>query len=239
MQVRCKKGTRKIVAGVVYEVTSLHNSSTDRNKKIYIKGFNSSYRACSFTQLDGSDLPTISWSSRTNTNVYGKFEASDIKVDDILVCQSNNYQHLIAGEKYRVVETKVKEHKYTSSGNTYKKYLVKLEGYNRFLEVNSWRFRLLDRSESRELNLNHLINGSKGTTVVDTSIRKLDLANRRESIIISALCKAAIDKNRHAMDVVDWCRNQSSRELRLDRDDFSELLNLPLGEVLKRLEAAQ
>ncbi len=223
MQVKCTKGTSKLVEGAIYNVTYLYNNLLEKRKRIYIEDFGS-YNVFNFTLPNNSEIPPINW-----IKPQKNFDPSTIRKGDILVCMSNRYKYLTQSEKYKIEDVKI-------TNTSHIRHMVKFEGYNRFIELNRWAFRTLSVQELRDVNINELVVGRKSTVLINTSERKVDISDNKDKLLLEALFKSSIDKNRHMLDIIDWCCKQSGRSLSLERNDFKELLNLPLSEVLKKLE---
>lgn len=230
MKVKCIKGTSRILAGELYNAISLYNNPGDRGR-VYIEGF-SGFSVDNFTMPDGSPLPKIRYNPPRLTGI----EPSNVKVDDIVICLSDRYTHLLRNGKYRVSEVRQKEYINRFSKQPYTKYFFKLEGSNRFIEILKYRFRFPNTSESRDIGINEIFDAAPDVSKVDTTTRKIENVSNRYSILTLALFKAATDKNRHKLDAIDWCCNQSSKSLKVKREDFSKLLELPLSEVLKLID---
>lgn len=237
MQVRCKKGSTKLVAGQIYEVRRLTNDSTNKRKSISIDGFGN-YSPKNFTMPDGSILPTINWNKPYVANTQARLDPAKIAVGDILVCMSDRYVHLMKGGKYKVSDVRKKEMKNSYNNSTYYKYSIKFDGYGRYLEPNGWSFRALAVDESRDLNLTSMFmpEGEEIDLKINTKIRKIDVAENKNKILVEALAKAICDRNRHKLDVIDWTCSQSSKVLKITREDFKELLDMPLSEILKLID---
>lgn len=231
MKVICNKDTKKIIKGLVYNVSVLMNSPSDKYKYIYLDGVGR-YSIHNFKMLDGTDIPQISW--RKPNNIFEKFDASTLKVGDIIVCKSDRYKSLQKNGKYKISHINKVEYLNWSKQKAY--YInAKFEGYNRFIKLNQWSFRNLGKDESREIALGSVF-GEKQNFTVDKNLRKIDVNPNIEKILVESLSKSILDKNRHHLDIIDWACKKSCKELGMTRDDFKNILNKPLKEILEIIE---
>jgi hypothetical protein len=60
MIVISKVDTKRIVKGQKYEILVLNNAPTNTKKAVYIKNIGS-FVAKNFTDINGNDLPPVSW----------------------------------------------------------------------------------------------------------------------------------------------------------------------------------
>ncbi len=227
MKLKCVKGTSKLISGIVYDINSLRNDPSVIKNRIYIKNVGY-YKISNFVMPDGSDIPRINWDAKF---VVDRLVPADVKVGDILVCNSDNYKYLRKDGKYKVASVNVKEVVYRFS----KYYYIKFEGYTRSIKLSQSNFRKLDVSEARDLNLNEMFGED-----IDYSVnieRKLDSVDDKYDFLMRVLSKSIMDKNRHILGVVDWACEQSSKRLSLSNDDFDELLKIPLGDIIKLLDS--
>lgn len=235
MIVIAKKGTRKLVKGARYEVQRIYNSAS--RGRVYLKGVGG-YVVGNFTDVDGNPLPSIdkNFLSVVKDKVIA-FE--DLKVGDLLVCRTDNYITLVKGSKYRISDLKIitKEktgyqgRKYTTTDKK-----LKFEGCNRYFDFNPYKFRPLSLEETRQLSLSSVLDDEEQSYSVDTSSRKIDNLDNKESELIKALAKSIIDGYRHKLDVIDWTCQKSAARLKLTREDYKHLLKMPLKDILKIVE---
>ena len=239
MVVIAKKGTTKLVKGCRYEVRSLYNSPNPTNRwnrgRVYLKDIGG-YVVGNFTTTDGQPLPAIDWQAPTVVQEK-RIEFEDLKVNDILVCKSDRYSTLLQGAKYRIVDLKITTTPARPGRNyttTTKK--VKFEGCNRYFEYSSWKFRRLNVDEARELQLLAVLDNEEQSYSVDIENRKIDLLANKNVALIKALAKSITDGYRHELDVVDWACQKSAARLKVTRDDYKQLLKMPLKDILKLVE---
>jgi hypothetical protein len=237
MIVIAKKGTTKLVKGCRYEVRSLYNSPNPTNRwnrgKVYLKDIGG-YVVGNFTTTDGQPLPAIDWQATVVQEKRIEFE--DLKVNDILVCRSDRYTTLIQGAKYRIVDLKIVSSPRPNSTYVRTTKKVKLEGCNRYFEYSSWKFRRLNTDEARELQLSAVLDNEEQSYSVDMENRKIDLIDNKNVALIKALAKSIMDGYRHELDVVDWACQKSASRLKVTRDDYKQLLKMPLKDILKLVE---
>ena len=66
--------------------------------------------------------------------------------------------------------------------------------------------------------------------------RKLDFVVNKELFFMELLSKSILDKNRHDIDIIDWACVQSKKKIDLTREDFDDVLNMSLGDILKLID---
>jgi hypothetical protein len=70
--------------------------------------------------------------------------------------------------------------------------------------------------------------------VIDKPItRKFDHVDNKNKALLEILSKSILDPNRHKLDVIDWACIKSDSKLGVKKEDFSEILNLTLKEILE------
>ncbi len=241
MIVIAKKGTTKLVKGCRYEVRSLYNSPNSPSRwnrgKIYLKDIGGGYVVGNFTTTDGQPIPSIDWQAPVVQELRINFE--DLKVNDILVCKSDRYSTLLKDAKYRIVDLKVITSKpIPGSRSTYVRTTnkVKFEGCNRYFEYSPWKFRRLNVDEARELHLSTVLDDAEQSFSVDMETRKIDLVDNKNTELVKALAKSILDGYRHELDVIDWACQKSAARLKVSREDYKQLLKMPLKDILKFVE---
>jgi hypothetical protein len=241
MIVIAKKGTTKIVKGHRYEVQTLYNAQSRSNNnrftmgRVYLKGIGS-YVVSNFTDVNGNELPKIDWHSTIISEKRTEFE--ELKVNDILVCNSDKYTTLIKNSKYRIVDLKIitkQKIGYNSKPYTITDKKVKFEGCSRYFEYSSWKFRKLNTNESRELQLSTIF-GDQESYSVNVTSRKIDIIGDKNSLLVKALAKSIIDVYRHDLDIIDWACQKSAFRLKITKDDYKDLLKMPLKDILNIVE---
>lgn len=241
MVVIAKKGTTKIIKGHRYEVHSLYNApggSRYNRGRVHIKGIGS-YVVANFTTTDGNELPKIDWQSHVVIAQEKSISFEELKINDIIVCNSDRYTTLMKGSKYRIVDLKATSvQKAGYQGRTYTQTTkkVKFEGCNRYFEFSPWKFRRLNVDESRSLHLGTLLDNEEHSYSVDVVNRKIDLIDNKNAALIKALAKSIIDNYRHELGVVDWACQKTASRLKITKDDYDKLLKMPLKDILKIVE---
>ena len=168
-------------------------------------------------------MPQINYVSPNHTPVE-RFDVTTLKANDIVVCNSDKYKYLLKGGKYRVLEV--------ADANTWTAQ-IRLEGYSRFIRFNSWSFRKLSLQETREIALSQIFNQPENFSV--DFIRKFEKENNKTKILLQALSKSILDPYRHEYGVLDWTIEKTKNQ-DLKKDDFNEIMNMTLSEVLKLYE---
>lgn len=238
MIVICKRPTKKLVKGLRYEVQNLWNDGKNQRwleSKVEIKGIGR-YSVDNFTDVDGKPLPNIN--IVTPKPQYQSLKFEEIKEGDILVCISDSYKTLAKDAMYRIskVIQKSKDMK-TYNGGTYQRVekFIQFEGITRPLKFSSWRFRKLSSEESREIQLSSILNGEKPNIITTKNLRKIDLVPNKELVLVNLLAKSILDPNRHHLSIVDWTIQKVGSNYSIKDEDFKDLLNLPLKEILEKL----
>lgn len=231
MKVKCVKASSKTIAGVIYEASSFWNS-TNANKwhkgKIVIEG-HGRHNIWNFTDENGNSLPQINY---INPNRPPSFvdNSSTIEPNDIVICKSDRYKYLICDQKYRIVDVKHYSHGQTMRG---KFTNIKLEGYNRWIRYNQFSFRVLTKKESREIAISSILDKPENFSV--DFIRKFEKINKGKALM-ECLSKSILDKQRHHYSILEWAVEKTSKNLGIKTEDFDQILDKPLSEILKLIE---
>lgn len=222
MKVISKKDTKKLIKGHVYETDFFNNDpkiTTHRYyfRRISIKG-RGYFTVDNFTLTDGKPIPNILYDKRTPKAAVKNF--SDLKIGDVIVCLSDiRFKYLIEGGKYKIAS--IDQSRYT----------FKLEGYNRELTWSTWNFRALTIQEMRDLTLSQIFDKEENFSV--DFKRKFELKTNKDHLLIQTLAKSITDKNRHDLSVLDWAIRKNGEHLKIKAEDFKDLLDKPLKEVLE------
>jgi hypothetical protein len=227
MKVKSKKDTKKLIKGHVYETDFFNNDPTNRNyqnrflfKRISIKD-RGTFIVDNFTLVDGNPLPSIIYDKREPKSILKNF--NDLKIGDVIVCLSDNrFKYLIEGGKYKIESI------------DHSKYSFKLEGYNRYLTWSNWNFRALTTQEMRDLTLSQIFDKEENFSV--DFKRKFELKSNKDHLLIQTLAKSINDKNRHDLSVLDWAIKKNGEHLKIKEEDFKDLLDKPLKEILEILD---
>ena len=238
MNIICKKPTSKLIKSATYEVELLYNNGTNTSWKegrVRVKDVSGFYSVNNFTDMNGSPVQKVNVGSPVAQEIL-KFE--DLKVGDILVCKSDNYKTLIRNGYYKIekLDSVDKPVRYGTNSYVHKEQKVKLQGVKRTLKFNSWCFRKMSVQELREANLNELLNNQPLKVISEPIKRKFDHLENKEEALVEALCLSILDKNRHKLSIVDWTCEKIGSKLGLNQEDFSELLEMSLKDILKYVE---
>jgi hypothetical protein len=238
MNIICKKPTSKLIKGATYEVELLYNNGTNTSWKegrVRVKDVSGFYSVNNFTSMDGTPVQKINLGTPVVIEVT-KFE--DLKVGDVLVCKSDSYKTLIKNGYYKIerLDSIDKPVRYGNNTFVHKEQKIKLQGVKRVLKFNSWCFRKLSVQELRDANLNELLNNQPLKVISEPIKRKIDHLENKEAALIETLCLSILDKNRHKLSIVDWTCEKVGTKLGLSKVDFSELLEMPLKDILEYVE---
>lgn len=240
MIVISKIANKKLLKGHRYEVQQLWNAGNNQRwveGKIQLLGFGR-YSVDNFTDTSGNPLPKTNYTS-TQPQIERFIKYEDCKVGEILVCNSDHYKTLAKGSMYKIekldkVETEVNGW----GGNKWvrKDESIKFEGINRKLKFNGWAFRKLTAEETRDISLGSILNGEEPAIIKTASIRKIDMVVNKEKALMEVIAKTLIDENRHHLSIVDWSCQKTGEKLRINPDDFKELLDMKLSDILAKIE---
>ena len=241
MIVISKVANKKLLKGHRYEVQNLWNAGNNQRwveGKVQLVGFSSRYSVDSFTDSSGNPLPNSNYASTVRPpERFIKFE--DCKEGEILVCNSDHYKTIAKGSMYKIekldkVETEVSGW----GGNKWirKDESVKFEGIKRKLKFNGWAFRKLTPEETREISLGSILNGEEPAIVKTTAIRKIDMVVNKEKSLMEVIAKTIIDENRHHLSIIDWSCQKTGEKMRINPDDFKDLLDMKLSDILEKIE---
>lgn len=230
-----------LVRDVVYDGVKVEIDSVEeirfKHASVDIGGSSVNYSPKNFMMSDGSPLPETNWKN-TSSTIQISFQEmqkfpSTVKVGDILVCKRDRYKSLAPGGKYRVSDVRSVER-----GTTFKwiTVSVRFEGHTRYIAMNGYAFRHLEKGESREIALNGVFGDDQQSFAVDPSLRKIDIMGDMNKSLMEVLSKSILDKSRHHLGVIDWACEKSCKDLGVNPDDFKKLLKMPLGKILKMIE---
>jgi hypothetical protein len=225
MIIKAKQDKNKVLKGVQYETDyisygSMRVMSSDGTYLGY-------YKKEDFTLPSGAEIKTDRYDVRQSMS---SITADQLKVGDIVVCNTNrNYKYLVKGGKYRISEVEV-----INKGNRWSSGFVRFEGYKRKLKWSPWNFRKLTTQESRDLAINQIFDKEENFSV--EFIRKFEQAHNKEKELFEAISKSAMDKNRHQLSIIEWAVRKTSKHMDLKLDDFDDILDMKLSEILEMID---
>jgi len=239
MIVICKKPTKRLLKGVRYESGSLWNDGSNQRwleGKVEILGVGR-FSVDNFTDTNGGPLPKTNVILPVPSQEILKIQ--DLNKGDILICKSDSYKTLGKGCMYQIEKISIISIQRTNwSGQpyTHTEEKIKFVGIPRTLKFSHWRFRKLNPQESREISLNSVLHGKEPEIVKSKDTRKIDLVSNKELELMSVLSKSIIDTNRHHLSIIDWACQKSSLNLGLNPNDYTDMLNMTLKEILEKIE---
>lgn len=240
MIVISKIGNKRLIKGHRYEVQNLWNNGSNQRwleGKIQLVGFGR-YSVSSFTDSSGNPIGNINYTT-TTTQVSRFIKFEDVSNGEILVCVSDNYKTMAKGSMYKIEKLECVETERLGWNNikyTHREYNIKFEGVSRKLKFNGWSFRKLTPEESREISLNTILHNEAPKIVKTSDIRKIDLVPNKNKSLMEVISKTLLDVNRHHLSIVDWSCQKTGEKLRINPDDFKELLDMKLSDILKLIE---
>lgn len=235
MIVICKKESKRLIKGFKYEVSYLRNSVGSRGI-VSIKGIGN-YTVNNFTDINGNEIAKVDYSAPVRETVVKEFKFENLVKGDFLMCKVDKYKNLLKGNIYKIesVNTTITE----STGYGGKKYIyqnnfVKFEGTQRKLKFSNWCFRPLTTGELREITLNKVLKDEDFKVIDMKKYRKIDLIKNKDEELMKIISKSILDPNRHYLSVIEWGCKLSN--LDINKDDYDYLLNLPLKDILEKIE---
>lgn len=240
MIVISKISNKKLIKGQRYEVLNLWNTGSNQKwveAKVQLIGFGR-YSVDSFTDTSGGPLPKTNYFSTAIKHVpFIKHE--DCKVGEILVCNSDQYKTMAKDSMYKIEKLDTTETEVTNWGgkkSILKQTHIKFEGISRKLKFNGWGFRKLTPEETREISLSSLLSGTEPKIVKTSAIRKIELVVNKEKALMEVIARTLLDENRHFLSVIDWSCQKTGEKLRIRPDDFTDLLDMKLSDILLKID---
>ena len=84
--------------------------------------------------------------------------------------------------------------------------------------------------------LNQLLFDETTGLITTNDTRKIDLVKDKNLELVKILSKAILDPNRHGLKILDWGIQQVSRKTEVKVDDYTDLLEMPLKDILDLIE---
>jgi len=113
---------------------------------------------------------------------------------------------------------------------------IKFEGLSRKLKFNGYSFRKLTPKENREISLNSILNNESPKIVKTSDIRAIEFVPNKNKTLMEVISKTILDSNRHHLSIVDWSCQKTGEKLRIKKDDFNDLLEMKLSDILTLIE---
>jgi len=239
MIVICKKGTKKMVKGLRYEVLNLWNDGTCarwQEGKIEILGFGR-FVVGNFTDTDGKPIPKIKIVNPLPRVV--NLEFTNLRKGDILVCKSDRYKTIAKDAMYKIESLKevvTAKMGWNKQPYNHTERTIKLEGIPRSMKFNSWVFRKLTPEESREINLNKILHNEDAKIITDSKTRKIDLVINKNLELMKNLSRSIVDENRHHLSILDWACYKTGSTMGIVKEDYNDLMNMSLKNILELIE---
>ncbi len=237
----CKKGTKKLIKGVRYEIENLWNDGSNQRwmeGKVEIKNIGR-FTVNNFTDIDGKDLPKRNILSSNPRPLSNILKFNEVKVGDILVCTTDRYKNFAKDCKYQIENLLLNEQERRGWNNAtfiHREERIKFVGIPRTIKFSGWCFRKLSTEENRQMSLTKILTGEEVDVVKDKHTKKLDLVANKELELMSQLSKSIIDPNRHHLSIIDWACQKSTNNLNIDSNDFESILGMTLKDILTKIE---
>jgi len=222
MRVKAKDDTDVLIKGNIYSLIDVKRSGNWRQYLVETEcgkrlGW---YYADKFVLMDGKDLdPTKDYMNEQKDAIP--------EVGSIIICNVKTYRYLIKGGKYRISSVE------TCGSSYYPMYKIKLEGYDKELWYNNKTFKLLSKKESRKIKISQIFNKKENFTV-DFKKRMIEQFDNKNKKLFDILSKSATNDKRHVYDPIDWVIKKSEKNLDLRREDFNEIMDMKLSDILER-----
>jgi len=237
MYVKCIKSTTKLVKDATYKCMMYFNDNTTNIRyfhptvKIYltedlIQSFSLKY----FKPIDRENFDTINWISDEYkihiTEIDQTKIDKNLKVGDYVIPLHGGYRTIIKGKKYKVSAVKTVSNRVS----------LRIEGSNRW--YTGYYFRKCSHQESREIQLNDLFDEPKMTIKLNPKKRKIDYFTdiEKKVILLQMICDSVSDRYRNKLDIIDWCIFRKGKDYKLNREDFDQIIDLSVREILSILE---
>jgi hypothetical protein len=240
MIVICKKPNSRLLKGHRYEVQNLWNDGSNSKwleGKVEILGFGK-YSVDTFTDSDGNKIQNTNLiKQRVQQTKYIEFE--HVEVGELIVCITDHYKTMAKDHLYKIEKLEsvsIERYNWNNVKYTYTEKTIKLEGIKRRLKFNGWFFRKLTPEESREISLNSVLNGEEPNIIKTNDIRKFDLTFNKEKLLMQIISKTILDVNRHHLSIVDWSCEKTGSSSKIKKDDFNDILNMTLKDILEKIE---
>jgi Glu-tRNA(Gln) amidotransferase subunit E-like FAD-binding protein len=235
MRVIYKGNSKKLIKNNTYEVDYLYNNGTNNNwieGTIIINGIR--FNVNKFVNEQGTSVDKVNYVRNTISikNEYTDF--SNLQVGDILICLTDTLKSLSKDKMYII--SNLETERVNKTPRHYSLNYVTLEGINKRFIYSIWKFKKLDSNIVREIAIESLLENKTPNYVTYIPKRKIELSDNKNKDLIILLAKSILDKNRHKLSILDWACQQLGNNLSVNKEDYNDLLNMKLGDILKLIE---
>lgn len=240
MIVISKIANKRLLKGHRYEVQNLWNDGTNQRwveGHVELVGFGR-YSVNNFTDINGNPVPKTNYLT-TKTYVDRMIKFEDCKEGEILVCISDHYKTMVKGQMYKIEKIYAKQESRPAYGGRthyFQEKWIKFEGLSRKLKFNGWAFRKLTSEETREISLSSILTGEQPNIIKSSKLRKIDMISNKEKALMEVISKTILDSNRHHLSIIEWSCEKTGEKLRIVPEDFTELLDMKLSDILAKIE---
>jgi hypothetical protein len=247
MNVIAIKSSKRLVKNATYKVAHLNNLNVNGSNyfrstvRIYLTDNSiQTFPLDVFKPESGATFPQINWRCPEYQQIIQEREETridrNLKSGDYVIPLYDSLKTLVRGRKYKVKDVRLNDHKNQAGVVTWTDIKIQLEGSTRYYA--SFNFRKCSVSESREIGLSELFDESTDTETVNKFKRKFDYYTQEEKvkILITSLLESANDRFRNHMDIIDWCIHKTSKQYKLNREDFTILEPMTIIELLTILK---
>jgi len=234
MRVIYKGNSKKLIKNHIYKIECLYNDGTNSGWLEGILEINGiRFNVNSFIKENGEPLDKINIIKPiTKKNELIVF--SELKQGDIIVCITDSLKSL-AKDKMYIIDN-LETIRINTTPRPYSINYIWFKGINRRFIFSNWKFKKLEQEKTREISIESLLNNTSPNFVTNIPKRKIELSDNINKDLITLLAKSILDKNRHSLNVLDWGCQQLGTILSVEKEDYNELLDMKLSDILKLID---
>lgn len=235
MLVIYKGNSKKLIKNHLYEVQNLYNDGTNPKwleGKIEIN--NIRYNVNSFTLENGGNVDKINIKNTDTSEKNTHISFSDLKVGDVLICMTDTLKSLLKDKMY-VIEN-LETIRVNTTPRPYTINYVHFKGISKRFIFRICKFRKLDSSKVREIALESVLTDAEPNYITKIPKRKIDLTDNKYMELMNLLSKSILDKSRHHYSILDWACIQLGKNLSVNKDDFNDILDMKVSDILKLID---
>jgi hypothetical protein len=239
MKLICKKNTKKLVKGAIYEALKIDTIKPSNARYfrpwviVKINDNQVGFRPENFTLTNGEDIPEMNWQNPSFQDAFletNYLQGDKIKVGDFVVYKNSRCKTLEPGKIYKISEIKSTErgtlnHKWTE-------YKVKVEGSN--TNFGTYNFRPCSTQEVRDIALKKLFDEKVDVAKAGEAPRIIDRYSDKykEQVLLGLIISASLDINRHNMSILDWAVRLGQKQS-VTREDFTPILSKTISSIIE------
>jgi hypothetical protein len=245
MHVIYKGNSKRLLKNHTYKVERLYNDGSNPNYlegKLEIKDLGLFY-VSTFTDLNKKEISKINYGKPLEKRKTTEF--SSLKKGDILVCKVRDLKSIVYDRLYIIedlftTEKEVTQISYGTNAPIKRKLksdYVSLKGIKRNIIYSPWKFEKIPTELQRDMNISSLLGISSNLNITtEVPIRKIDFSDDKEKDLIELIAKSVLDRSRHHYGIMDWIYCQIGKHLSVNKNDYEELLDMKLSDILKIID---